>query len=248
MTDSPLIADTAESLMNESDGFARWHRMVKAMEVCGLDVLNYAYLDTNFDNDMNIHGVVAQSTMPQNFITYFSEQNYASTDAMARYLLRGGVQPVLYDVQSQVSDRRHAEDVMEAGLRGGLFIPLPGAATGTTASIAGITLGSGLSSDESHRIIKERGKELILLAHLFHTLAAGDYLADRLGLQKLTVRERDCLSWTAKGQRVSMIAHRLGLADITVTKHLASARKKLGAKNLPEAVARGLLLRQIHLA
>jgi DNA-binding CsgD family transcriptional regulator len=247
MTSSHLIADTAADLLAETDARARWRLMVEAMEACGLDVLNYAYIDTSLENETKIDGVVARSTMSEDFLSYFSDQNYASTDAMAQYLRRGGVRPVLYDVR-EISDPCQAGDVIEAGLRGGLFVPLPGADLGHRSTTAGITLGSGLPSHESHRMIRERSTELILLAQLFHTLAAGDYLPDLVGHQKLTPRERDCLNWTARGDRVGMIAHRLGLAEITVTKHLASARRKLGARNLPEAVACALLLRQIDIA
>ncbi|MDT0683069.1 helix-turn-helix transcriptional regulator [Roseicyclus sp. F158] len=53
----------------------------------------------------------------------------------------------------------------------------------------------------------------------------------------LTDRERDCLALFADGLRATNVAHRLGIAEVTVEKHLRSARHKLNAKTRDHAVA-----------
>lgn len=58
-------------------------------------------------------------------------------------------------------------------------------------------------------------------------------MADR----KLSSRERECLSWIARGERPKTIAHRLGLKRVTVDMHLRNARSKLDAQTREHAVA-----------
>lgn len=76
---------------------------------------------------------------------------------------------------------------------------------------------------------------------------AGSILTERLiefsggikdDLPALTDRERDCLAFVADGRRDREIAERLGISETTVRFHIDNARKKLGAKNRVQAVAR----------
>ena len=55
---------------------------------------------------------------------------------------------------------------------------------------------------------------------------------------RLTDRERDILGWVAEGKSDWEIAMILGLAESTVRFHVDNARKKLGAVNRAQAVAR----------
>lgn len=242
------FVDAAQELLIQPDRDARWRSLTTFMEKIGLGVMNYAYVDAALRDDPDLQGRVAHTTLPKSFIDHFADRNYASTDAMARYLSAGGVRPVLFDVEAHTQDRDHALDVVAAGLKGGFFIPLPGATLDGRTAVAGLSAGSAAAPKATHRTAREHGGNLVALAHLFHALSASDYLAEMLGCANLTARERDCLSWTARGDRIGQIAHRLNLAEITVAKHLANARSKLGARNVPEAVARGLLLGQITLA
>jgi DNA-binding CsgD family transcriptional regulator len=57
-------------------------------------------------------------------------------------------------------------------------------------------------------------------------------------LPELSPRERDCLAYVADGKRDSDIADLLGISDTTVRFHVDNARRKLGAANRPQAVAR----------
>lgn len=66
------------------------------------------------------------------------------------------------------------------------------------------------------------------------------------GAEPLTLREQTCLQLVSEGHRVSAIAERLGLASVTVELYLKSARRKLNAKTLPEAVAKAIVTLQIQ--
>jgi len=53
----------------------------------------------------------------------------------------------------------------------------------------------------------------------------------------LSAREREVLQWLFAGHRTTRIAERMGVEDVTVTKHLQSARRKLGARTREQALA-----------
>lgn len=56
----------------------------------------------------------------------------------------------------------------------------------------------------------------------------------------LTGRERDVLARFAQGLRPDRIAERMGLSKRTIDMHAANVRRKLGARTLAEAVAKGI--------
>lgn len=55
---------------------------------------------------------------------------------------------------------------------------------------------------------------------------------------ELTVRERDCLAFMADGKRDREIGDLLGVTEQTVRFHIDNARRKLGATNRAQAIAR----------
>ncbi|WP_424927793.1 helix-turn-helix transcriptional regulator [Amaricoccus tamworthensis] len=63
---------------------------------------------------------------------------------------------------------------------------------------------------------------------------------------RLSPRERDVLCLLAEGQMNARISERLGISEITVRKHLTSAKKKLNAVTREHAVAIALTQGLIH--
>ena len=53
----------------------------------------------------------------------------------------------------------------------------------------------------------------------------------------LSARERECLSLAATGKTAEGIASVLGISPATAVEHLKDARRKLGAANMPHAIA-----------
>lgn len=56
----------------------------------------------------------------------------------------------------------------------------------------------------------------------------------------LTTRERECMALVREGLTYAQIAHRLQIAERTVTFHLQNAKQKLAVSNLPQAIAMAL--------
>lgn len=63
----------------------------------------------------------------------------------------------------------------------------------------------------------------------------------------LTKREVEVLTWLADGNRNDAIAHKMGLTEVTVRKHLLSARQKLGAATREEALVKAILQCRVQL-
>lgn len=52
----------------------------------------------------------------------------------------------------------------------------------------------------------------------------------------LSPREREALLWLSTGLHTAEIAHRMGIEAVTVSLHLASTRRKLGARTREQAL------------
>ena len=72
-------------------------------------------------------------------------------------------------------------------------------------------------------------------------LAEGSYLFKRL----LAPREAEALLWLSQGLQTGRTAERMGIAPVTVSKHIAAARHKLGARSREQALALAIKYRLI---
>jgi DNA-binding CsgD family transcriptional regulator len=75
----------------------------------------------------------------------------------------------------------------------------------------------------------------LMLTERLMTFAAPPAAEDEV---RLTNRERDALAWVAEGKSDWEISVILGLSETTVRFHVDNARRKLGAVNRTQAVAR----------
>lgn len=63
--------------------------------------------------------------------------------------------------------------------------------------------------------------------------------------KRLSAQECRCLELVARGLRIQAIADEVLLARVTVEMHLKSAKDKLNAATLPQAVARAIEAKEI---
>lgn len=116
----------------------------------------------------------------------------------------------------------------EFGLRGGFVVPIV-LLDGSTAAVSFGGADIDLSpSDES-------------VLSFVANYVMGQLLQRRWSSQRarsyVSAREYDCLLWAAEGKTDWEISVILGISNSTVTKHILSARRKLGATTKPHAVA-----------
>ena len=67
------------------------------------------------------------------------------------------------------------------------------------------------------------------------------------GMPYLTQREGECLAWVAAGKTAWEISQILSVSEKTVVFHIGNAKRKLGSRTLPQAVARAVALKMIFL-
>ena len=120
------------------------------------------------------------------------------------------------------------EALGEAGIKDALCAT----SYGPHRSIASLHLGFGRTTFAPEEALS------IQLAGLMLTERLISFAEPEPDDPKLTGRERDSLAWVAEGKSDWEIGKILGLSETTVRFHVDNARRKLGAVNRAQAVAR----------
>ncbi len=135
--------------------------------------------------------------------------------------------------------RRVLDEGRAYGIAAGLVIPLRSAcgAHGLFTVVAGETsrLRDAVRGEHERLFSAAFDLQDFMLARMSDTHAAG--AAPDAGL---SLRERECLLWTAEGRTAAEVADRLGLSVSTVNRHLSNAARKMGCTNKHHAVYRAL--------
>ncbi|MEO1492622.1 MAG: LuxR family transcriptional regulator [Pseudomonadota bacterium] len=117
---------------------------------------------------------------------------------------------------------------------------------GPSGQFAIFTVNKNCPDDVWTRIIIECRTDFMLLAHFTHQrMLKLSGLADKHPTRPLSRRERDAIRLIADGLSRGQAAEKLGISENTFRVYIDSARHKLGALNVPHAVAlashRGLI-------
>ena len=213
------------------------------LERFGFDGLSYIVARTEGGATT---GEIVWSTYPPGWPALYRNATYAAVDSrLAR--TRHRVTPYLWDAADSPGDgpaRGFVGDAARFGIRSGVVISLHDGVSGQVA----LTFDSALSPWSAARrdaVIASLG-DLMLIAMALHeaTLAsrAAKSAVRRHAGPRLTRRECECLKFAALGMTSADIGFKLSVSERTVNFHFGSLRRKLGALNRPEAIAKGLTL------
>lgn len=230
-------------LLAERDPDRLWQAFSGRLAELGFDKLNYTVFLPSRSLDAPDLINPSLSTMPAEWLADYAERRLDLIDPLVDYVSAGGQDPILFDATAEGDIGEVARTALRGGMKAGVLVPLqrgPGRHTG------GMVIGSSLDPADTRERVRRHGALLLAMARVFHAGIAGEIMLRTHGAQALSARERDCLSAVAMGRRISAVAHDLNIAEVTVGMHLKNARKKLGARSLPEAVARGLIFQQIE--
>ncbi|TPJ18929.1 LuxR family transcriptional regulator [Mesorhizobium sp. B2-7-3] len=140
------------------------------------------------------------------------------------------------------SQQRFFAEAAKFGIHSGATVPIRGG----FGRFAAFTLAG--NRDASLEVRSTEVMDTLQLAGLYyhaHVYAKLQLGLTRLADAPLTQRERQCLSWAARGKKMPETAKVLGITTRTVVFHLENARSKLGASTVAQAVAeaahRGLI-------
>jgi DNA-binding CsgD family transcriptional regulator len=112
---------------------------------------------------------------------------------------------------------------------------------GTAGTLWAMSFGKRQPAPEARSLLREVSTTLWLAASAAALRMSELTTSGPEAANPLTPRERECLLRLAQGERVDRIADRLSLSNATVELHLANARRRLGARTSPEAVAKAVL-------
>jgi len=191
-------------------------------------------------------GEIAWSTYPPRWPALYRQATYAAVDSrLAR--TRHRVTPYLWDAADSVGEgraQRFLGDAARFGIRSGVVISLHNGVSGHVA----LTFDSALSPISVARrdaVLASLG-DLMLIAMALHegmllSRVAKAAVRKHAG-PRLTQRECECLKFAARGMTSADIGNKLSVSERTVNFHFGRLRRKLGALNRAEAIAKGLSL------
>lgn len=178
---------------------------------------------------------------PEGWAEHYREAGLYRHDAVADYSL------VAQDVfaWNEVPETYFSEDPKAAAINDdaaefdmceGLCVPLP------------LAVGMGsvwMGASRFERVPGLRRAVRLLAYHVAQAVESLPPLPD--GVQVLTVRELDVLSWVAVGKTTLDIAAILNISEHTVGEHLKNTRRKLGTSNTTHSTVRALQLGLLRL-
>ena len=207
-----------------------------------LDTLALDYVD-------RIESVDDQSDLMAMFFAALSEFGFTSflitglphkTTAFSDHTILNGWPNAWY---ARYAERQYYNvEAGECGLKDGLLVPIYGA----NGDQSCITM-AGKDIDRRHR-----AKQSLHLMSMFthHQAIRLHELGKRKTTStanRLTLRERECLQWAARGKTDWETSRILQISNNTVSVHIAKATKKMTATNRTEAVAKAIVNRHITL-
>ncbi|MER9955244.1 LuxR family transcriptional regulator [Mesorhizobium australicum] len=186
------------------------------------------------------------SSYPSSWAQQYIEQRYEDIDPVVG-LARSSQRTFQWDRRTlrlpSASQQRFFAEAAKFGIHSGATVPIRGG----FGRFAAFTLAGNIDA-----VVEGRPTEMmdtLQLAGLYyhsHVYAKLQLGMTRVADAPLTQRELQCLSWAARGKKMSETAQILGITTRTVVFHIENARSKLSATTVTQAVAeaaqRGLIL------
>ncbi|WP_419420503.1 helix-turn-helix transcriptional regulator [Legionella sp. D16C41] len=162
---------------------------------------------------------------------YYLEQQYADIDRTLESSEQAML-PILWQVNEQLKlaknkrEKRMREESIQFGIDKGLNIPI----NGPKGDFVVLVLHqrryeNGLEDWQNKQYI------WLSVAHIYLHFLRQFLLPKQISLASLTKREKECLTLTAQGMRMDLIAKQLHISKRTVNFHLQNANRKLGVNN-----------------
>jgi DNA-binding CsgD family transcriptional regulator len=213
------------------------------LERYGFDGLSYIVARSDGPTSS---GEIAWTTHPVQWAALYRRAGYAAEDPRL-IQTRHRVTPFLWDAPDGVDVGcvgNFARDAARFGIRSSVVISLHDGASRHVA----LTFDSYSSTRHGPRREAVLGSlgDLMLIAMALHEGVLSWRVAKTGGCRhtgpRLTTRETDCLKFAARGMTSADIGTKLSVTERTVNFHFGRLRRKLGALNRPEAIAKGVSL------
>lgn len=207
-------------------------------------IKNVAYLVLNLPSVTTNDRPLMSMTYHDDWKKRYAQKNYADVDPILKAGL-SGILPIDWDDidRSDPVIRQFFGEAQEldVGSRG-LSIPI----RGRNSEFALFTVTSDMSEREWKAEKRSMMRELMLASWQFHSSIIDEVLLQEKPVS-LSHREASCLRFKALGKSDQDVAEILGISKSTVRFHIESARSRLGANNVIQAVAKALTFGLINL-
>ncbi|KFC09285.1 AhyR/AsaR family transcriptional regulator [Trabulsiella guamensis ATCC 49490] len=226
---------------------AAFARLFARMQSLGFDAVIYHYtpVPRSPDGELMTPSLREMRNAPADMHQLWCERGYYQANPVQRYALQSCV-PFAWSYQFPAScvlrhmmdnnarevSRYMCDNNMPCGATVPLHLP-----NGGFVTLTGILTRHYTEPDISDTLAR-----MMFLAHHFQETAFPLFDASMRTCHhiRLSNRERECLAWSAEGLTAKQIARKLHRSVATITLHLNTAAKKLGATNRVQAVVRAM--------
>jgi DNA-binding CsgD family transcriptional regulator len=184
-------------------------------------------------------GIFTTSSYASDWIRHYAENEYKRIDPVIEHAVQSFVpldwRQLPWDTRAR---RLMFSEAVDAGLGNqGYTIPI----RGPNGQFAIFSVNKSCSDDKWSRFLEEKRGDLLVVAHFYHQKVIElEKIEFSTQNAKLSEREREVLTFIAGGMGRARVADKLGISENTLRVYIDSARHKLGALNLPHAIAIGI--------
>jgi DNA-binding CsgD family transcriptional regulator len=185
------------------------------------------------------------SNINVNWANKYEEALYFQVDPYVRECIQSFT-PVFWNTQkydfNQLTTKAKTmiEDAHLHGLRAGVLIPVFDCRG--INGVFGLGLDVDLYNSQSQKHLEQLVPYISYLGMFIHQTMIKIFEPEESEQKEsLTKREKDCLCWAADGKTASEIGSKLYISENTVKFHSKNILKKLGARNMAQALAIGIL-------
>jgi len=188
---------------------------------------------------------------PDEWMSEYQENNYVFVDPVIKHCLSHRTP---YDWKNIFIDKN--EEVIAFGEACSKYELTEGFSIGVNGNCGDFSMLS-FGSNRQFDVASHLGQKVIYIAHIIlpylhekllqiypvsSLYPTNDLKEQNIPLQELTVRESECLLWSAEGKTAMEISMILDISESTVNFHLKNAVIKLDSANKTHAVAKAILL------
>lgn len=236
-----VVDDFIRALSGASDEDAA--RDVFKAAIARADLESYAYLGLRIPGSGERPKPYFLTTYPADWVETYDKSDYLRIDPV---LLEtpGRNTPWVWGGAAhrrRVSDpqKKFLDEARSHGIQTGIAIPVHAAG----GEFGLVSISSAEPERRFHTLLREWQHDLHLISLYYHSHVTRFIdRARQAEAAALTLRERECLLWSALGKSSWEIGQILKLSEATVNFHAKNAMRKLGVHSRPHAVVRAIML------
>lgn len=238
------LVDAFDKLSKCTNTDDTWLTVVNIARKLGVDAINVGRID--IEKAALLWG---RSSMTQSWLETYVARNFAKVDPLVKLFApaSSSSRKTIYCDDASIAAGTHGgHPELSKGLNEAGYVLLHGTKFTDPADPYGtiVTLCfSSMDRDAFDSNVSFWTTFSALIAG-FSVVPGGAHDVDvfDFGTPELSPREKEVLSYLAQGLKIARIADRMGLAEITVAKHLRTARVKLGSKTREQALIKAMHL------